>query len=56
MTREYNLGNGFFSICPPDEAQQQIALCTNDERCQAAADEHDPGCPIEQQLQDELGF
>lgn len=36
--------------------QEQAALCTNDERCQAAADEHDPHCPVEQQLLNEFKF
>jgi hypothetical protein len=34
----------------------QIELCTNDHKCRAEPDEHDPGCPVEQQLKDELGF
>ena len=34
---------------------QQTAICTNDDQCQAAADEHGPDCPVEKQLQDEFG-
>ncbi len=30
--------------------------CTRDEDCRAEADEHDPHCPVEKLLKDELGF
>jgi hypothetical protein len=36
--------------------QEQTAICTNDERCQAAADGHDPDCPVEEQLKAEFKF
>lgn len=38
------------------EAAHQIAICTSDPYCQADADEHDPGCPIEAELRDTFGF
>ncbi len=30
--------------------------CTNDESCQAEADEHVETCPVEQRLREEIGF
>lgn len=36
--------------------EQQASFCTGDTHCQAAADEHDLDCPVEQQLHDEIGF
>ncbi len=30
--------------------------CTQDEDCRAEANEHEPDCPVEQRLQDELGY
>ncbi len=30
--------------------------CTSTHDCPAEADEHQPGCPVEQQLRDEFGF
>ena len=30
--------------------------CSNDENCQARADEHIETCPVEQRLREELGF
>ncbi len=30
--------------------------CSNDESCQAEADEHEDTCPVELRLRDELGF
>lgn len=34
----------------------QIALCTKDEHCLAAADMHEPDCPLEAQLRAVYGF
>jgi hypothetical protein len=36
--------------------QEQTAICTNDPACQAAADGHDPDCPVEEQLRNDFGF
>jgi hypothetical protein len=50
--RGYQQGDHLYIFPGPD---QQTAICTNDAQCQAAADEHNPDCPIEQSLQDEFG-
>jgi hypothetical protein len=54
VTREYQHANPRISNRKPT-FDQQTAICTNDDQCQAAADEHNPDCPIEQSLQDEFG-
>ena len=33
-----------------------LAFCTQDNQCAAEADQHQPDCPVEQRLRDELGF
>ncbi len=30
--------------------------CTSSEDCRAEANEHEPDCPVEQRLKDELGY
>jgi hypothetical protein len=55
--REYQRGD--FHMLEQEtlfDHQEQVAFCTNDERCQAAADEHDPDCPVEEQLREEFKF
>lgn len=44
--------------CTIDESagMAALALCTQDEQCKAEPDQHQPDCPVEQQLTDELGF
>ncbi len=32
------------------------ARCSRDIYCSAEADQHEPDCPVEQRLRDELGF
>lgn len=43
---------------PPlyEPAPDQDAICTSDEHCQALADAHEPDCPVERRLEDELGY
>ena len=41
----------------PDEGiVDQLAICTRDLGCTAPADAHEPDCPIEAKLREELGF
>lgn len=36
--------------------QVQAALCTKDDLCKAEADQHEPDCPVEWMLREEMGF
>ena len=34
----------------------QTMICTRDDLCKAPVDAHDPDCPVEWMLREELGF
>lgn len=34
----------------------QAAFCTRDPECQAEPDRHEPDCPVEKRLREEIGF
>ncbi len=39
-----------------DDLWQQTAICTQSDDCRAEADGHEPDCPVEQRLKDEIGY
>ncbi len=43
-----------FGASVPTEALS--SRCTRDETCRAEADQHEPDCPVEQRLREEIGY